>query len=127
MRTVFISLVVLGSALTFSGVAFAHHGWAAFASDTQVTLKGTVIEFHFVNPHSVIELQVKSAQGQPQVWECELTSRINLATRGWTAGSLRDREKITITGYPARSGAHALRVSKIVLSNGSELKPAGGN
>jgi hypothetical protein len=107
----------------------AHHGWAAFTSDpaSQITLKGTVKEFHFVNPHSVIELKVKDDKGQVQVWEGELTSNTNLAPRGWTAISIEDRQEITITGYPARNGSRALRVTKIVLSNGKELKVGIGN
>jgi hypothetical protein len=105
----------------------AHHGWAAFTSESQITLKGTVIEFHFVNPHSVVEFQVTDAKGRKQVWEGELTSRSNLTPRGWTATALEDKEEITVTGYPARNGSHAMRVTRIVLSNGKELKPSLGN
>ena len=110
-------------------LAHAHHGWAAFTSDpaSLVSLKGTVKEFHFVNPHSVIELAVKDGKGQIEIWEGELTSNTNLAPRGWTAISIEDRQEITMTGYPARNGAHAMRVTRIVLANGSELKIGGGN
>jgi hypothetical protein len=107
----------------------AHHGWAAFLSDpqSQVTLKGTVKEFHFVNPHSVIELWVKDGKGNIQLWEGELTSNTNLAPRGWTSIAIEDRQEISVTGYPARNGSHALRVTKIILSNGKELKISGAN
>ena len=94
---------------------------------SQITLKGRVKEFHFVNPHSVVELEVKDEKGQIQVWEGELTSNTNLSPRGWTANSIEDREVIAITGYPARNGAHAMRVIRIVLSNGKELKLGAGN
>jgi hypothetical protein len=57
-----------------------------------------------------------------QYGEGELTSNTNLAPRGWTAASIEEKEVITIIGYPAKSGAHAMRVTKIVLSNGKELK-----
>jgi len=107
----------------------AHHGWAAFLSDpqTQITLKGTVKEFHFVNPHSVIELLVNDGKGNIQLWEGELTSNTNLAPRGWTASTIEDRQEISVTGYPARNGSHALRVTRIVLSNGKELKIGGAD
>jgi len=110
-------------------LAHAHHGWAAFSSESGslITLKGTVKEFHFVNPHSVVELAVKDEKGQVQTWEGELTSNTNLSPRGWTAVSIEDRTEIAMTGYPARNGAHAMRVTRIVLANGKELKVGGGN
>ena len=85
------------------------------------------MDFHFVNPHSVVEFAVKDDKGQVQVWEGELTSRSNLAPRGWIATSLEDRDEVTITGHPAKNGAHAMRITRIVLSNGKELKPGGEN
>lgn len=130
MKTTFLSFFALPAALLLSAVsATGHHGWAAFASEpgSQITLKGIVKEFHFVNPHSVVELAVKDDKGQIQVWECELTSNTNLRPRGWTANSLEEREEITVTGYPARNGSHALRITKIVLSSGKELKVDGWN
>jgi hypothetical protein len=124
-----VMLVVATTLLSIPFSAAAHHGWAAFASEASalITLKGTVKEFHFVNPHSVVELVVKDEKGQTQIWEGELTSNTNLAPRGWTAISLEDRQEITMVGYPARSGAHAMRVTKIVLANGKELKVGLGN
>jgi hypothetical protein len=109
--------------------AHAHHGWAAFLSEpgSEITLKGTVREFHFVNPHSVVELEVKDEKGQIQIWEGELTSNTNLAPRGWSATSIEYKEEISISGYPAKNGSHAMRVTKIVLSSGKELKAGIGN
>jgi hypothetical protein len=130
MKNAALSFLFVATALLLIPMpARAQHGWAAFTSDpeSQITLKGTVKEFHFVNPHSVIELNVKDEKGQIQVWEGELTSNTNLAPRGWTAISIEDRQEITLTGYPARNGSHALRVTRIVLANGKELKIGGGN
>ena len=130
LKNTLLSFYALPAVLLLSPVsAAAHHGWAAFASEpgSQITLKGIVKEFHFVNPHSVVELAVKDDKGQVQVWECELTSNTHLATIGWTATSLEEREEITITGYPARNGSHAVRITRIVLSSGKELKVDGWN
>jgi len=130
LKNTLLSFYALPAVLLLSPVsASAHHGWAAFASEpgSQITLKGIVKEFHFVNPHSVVELVVKDDKGQIQVWEGELTSKNNLAPRGWTAISLEKGEEITITGYPARNGSRAMRITRIVLSSGKELKIEGGN
>ena len=130
MKNTLLTLLALAAALLLTpDSARAHHGWAAFLSEpgSEMTLKGIVKEFHFVNPHSVVELEVKDEKGQIQVWEGELTSNTNLAPRGWTAISIEYKEEITITGFPAKNGSHAMRVTKIVLSNGKELKAGIGN
>jgi hypothetical protein len=102
--------------------AMAHHGWAAFEAEKKVTLKGTVTDFHFVNPHSVVEFEVQGDKGGLQAWEGELTSPIHLIPKGWSKTSLESGQVATITGFPAKNGTHVLRISRIVLSNGRELK-----
>ena len=130
MKKILATFLIPAAVLLLTpGSARAHHGWAAFLSGpgSEITLKGTVKEFHFVNPHSVVELEVKDEKGQVQVWEGELTSNTNLAPRGWTAISIEYKEAITMTGFPAKNGSHAMRVTRIVLSNGKELKAGIGN
>ena len=128
MKNTLLSFLALVATLLFNPIlARAHHGWAAFAAESQITLKGKVTEFHFVNPHAVVEFEVKDDKGQVQSWEGELPSRSALGPRGWTAASLGDKEEITITGYPARNGSHAMRVTRIALANGKELTLGDGN
>jgi hypothetical protein len=119
-------LAFAASLLLMPGVASGHHGWAAFESKTTITFKGTVTDFHFVNPHSVVDFDVKDDQGQVQSWQGELTSAARLASKGWTATSVEAGDEVTITGYRAQSGVRTLRISKIV-ANGTELKIEAGN
>jgi hypothetical protein len=46
--------------------ADAHHGWAEFDATQEVTLEGTVADFHFVNPHCVVEFKVRDEKGRIQ-------------------------------------------------------------
>jgi hypothetical protein len=101
--------------------ARAHHGWAEFNEKTEVTLQGTVIDFHYVNPHCVVEFQVKDEKGQVQKWQGEFSSPGLLSRKGWNAASLESGDKITITGHPAHNGALALHVTRIRMSTG-EIK-----
>lgn len=119
-------LAVAASFLLMPGLASGHHGWAAFESKTTVTFKGAVTDFHFVNPHSVVDFDVTDDQGQVHSWQGELTSAARLATKGWTATTLEAGNEVTITGYRAQSGVRTLRISKII-SNGVELKIETGN
>jgi Family of unknown function (DUF6152) len=115
MRT-FCGLVVFLAAGT---LAIAHHGLTAFDQTTKVTLKGTVTAFHFVNPHAVVEFEVKDDKGRVQEWKAEMTSPAHL--KGWTATSLEPGNVVTVTGYRAKSGAAYLWVTNLSSSNGVEL------
>jgi len=108
--------------LAAAGSAGAHHGYAAFDTTVEITLKGTVTDFHFVNPHCVIEFDVKDDKGKTQNWKAELTSANHLAPKGWTETTVQAGDELAITGYRAKNGAPSLWVTKIRLANGQELK-----
>ncbi len=119
MRTIFFSGLAFAALLVMPGLA--HHGWAAFEGEKTITLKGTVTDFHFVNPHSVIEFDVTDEKGNIQAWEGELTSPMHLIPKGWSKVSLDAGDVVAITGYPAKNGSHVLRIRKVLLANGKEL------
>ena len=108
--------------LLMPGTAGAHHGYANFDTSAEVTLKGTVTDFHFTNPHCVIEIDVKDEKGEVENWKAELTSANHLAPKGWTESSVQAGDELAITGYRAKNGALSLWVNKIRLANGKELK-----
>jgi len=117
MRTFTIGLVLF---LTAGALAVAHHGLEAFDQTRKLTLKGTVTAFHFVNPHSVVEFEVKDDKGKIEEWKAEMTNPGHL--KGWTATSLEPGNVVTVTGYRAKSGASYLWVTSLSSSNGVELK-----
>jgi Family of unknown function (DUF6152) len=108
--------------LLLAASAVAHHGYAAFDTSAEITLKGTVTDFHFVNPHCVIEIDVKDDQGQVRNWKAELTSANHLGPKGWSEATVQAGDDLAITGYRAKNGAPSLWVTKIHLPNGQELK-----
>jgi hypothetical protein len=120
MRNLF--LVAAVACLLLAGPAAAHHGYAAFDTSAEVTLKGTVSDFHFTNPHCVIELDVKDEKGQVQSWKAELTSANHLAPKGWNEATVQPGDELAITGYKAKNGTPSLWVNKIHLANGQEMK-----
>jgi hypothetical protein len=63
-------------------LALGHHGWAAFDPKATVTFQAKVTEFHFVNPHSVVEFEFMNDHGQFEKWEGELTSNLRLSRKG---------------------------------------------
>jgi len=119
-------LFILAGLFLIPGAVSAHHGYAAFDTTAEVTLKGTVTDFHFVNPHCV-EFDVKDDKGQVQNWKAELTSANHLAPKGWTETTVQAGDELAITGYRAKNGAPSIWVTKIRLANGEELKLDSGN
>ena len=117
MRLQALAMVV--GALLVSASLSAHHSWPVSYSK-MVTVKGTVTAFHFVNPHSVVEFEVKDDNGTVQEWKAEMTNPAHL--KGWTATSLEPGNVVTVTGYRAKSGASYLWVLSLSASNGAELK-----
>lgn len=110
--------------LAFAGTVFAHHGSAAYEMDKNVTIKGTVTDFQFVNPHVLIYLDVKDDKGQVTNWAGELTSPNRLTRLGWNKTTLKVGDEITMVGAPSKSGAPRMWANKISNANGP-LKTAG--
>jgi len=128
MKSSFIVVLAAAAGLLWiPGSASGHHGWTAFDSKTLLTFKGTVTDFHFVNPHSVVDFEVKDDKGQVETWQGELTSAARLAAKGWTATTLEPGNEVTITGYRAQSGVRTMRIMKILSADGTELKIESGN
>jgi hypothetical protein len=112
--------------LAVTGTAFAHHGAAAYDMEKAVTIKGTVTNFEFINPHVLITVESKGDDGTVQKWQGELTSPNHLARAGWTKSTIKVGDTITIMGAGAKSGAPTVWIRKILGANGDEIKMGGG-
>ena len=112
------SLGALG--LVLSGPpAQAHHAFAMFDTNREITLDGTVKEFQWTNPHVWIQLVVPDASGKPQEWGVECTSVNFLRREGWDKGSLKPGDKVKLLIFPLKDGSHGGQLNKVVELNGS--------
>ncbi len=125
-KTLFAFWAVLAGVILTLPLAEAHHGWAEFNLDLEMTLEGTVTDFHFTNPHCVVEFAVKDEKGTTRKWQGEFASPVELTRKGWTAASLQPGDKMSITGHPARDGGPELYVTGIRLADGRQLQIARG-
>lgn len=107
--------------LVFSGTVFAHHGLSAYDEKNPITLKGTVTDFEWSNPHAQIYFDVKDGKGNIAHWACETLNPARLTRAGWTKRSLKPGDEITITLITARTGAPVGFLRKLVLADGTEL------
>ncbi len=120
-------LIACLALLTIATVAVAHHGTANYDTDKNITVKGVVTDFQFVNPHVQIFWDAKDDSGAVQKWQGELTSPNRLTRVGWTKSSIKAGDTITINGFPTKSGSHEIWIQKVVLGSGEELPTGGGN
>jgi hypothetical protein len=127
MKNMLLAVLAISAGfLLISHSAEAHHGWSEFDTTREVTFEGTVTDFHFTNPHCVVEFDVKDEKGQIYKWQGEFSNPGRLSQQGWTAASLQPGDKFTITGNPAKDNAPAMHVDRIRLPNGQEYKIDGG-
>jgi len=125
-RSAYVLAAGLALLLT-CGQAYAHHGSSSYDMSKSVSVKGTVTQFAFMNPHSAIHLDAKDDHGNAEQWLIEADSPNNLARAGWTRDSLKTGDIVTIVGNRLKDGAKVMRLQKVIFSDGRELKPREGD
>ena len=121
------SFALLVGIMTIASVAFAHHGTANYDTSKTVTVKGSVTDFQFINPHVLIVMDAKDEGGKIEKWQGELTSPNRLSRNGWTKSSIKLGDTITISGYPTKSGSTEIWIQKVMLASGEELPTGNGD
>jgi hypothetical protein len=119
----FRPVVVALALLYFPGSVFAHHGTAAYDMTKSLSLKGVVTSYDFVNPHAEIRVDVTDSNGHTVNWIAETNNPGRLVRRGWGRNTLKPGDVVTIEGNPVKSGNADLRLTKVVLADGTELDP----
>jgi hypothetical protein len=108
--------------LCVAEAAFAHHGAAAYDRSVTLTLKATVTEFVFRNPHILISFDAPDEQGKVVHWTAEGGSSSGLARRGWTWKTLKQGDQVTVVGNPARGlegrEMRVMAMTRVILPNG---------
>jgi len=107
-----------------TGVALAHHGDAGRYEETLTTVAGTVVELQLINPHSILLVESKGANGKSVVWRGELGSPGVLKGWCWNASILKAGDKVTIVGRRLKNGQPYMTLSegaRVLDANGKEL------
>lgn len=112
--------------LLAAGTTLAHHGGAAYEG-AQTTIKGTVVEFDFINPHCQLFINVPGENGSLTKWDGEFTNPGTLHRRGWNKDMFKPGDQITLIGNRAKSGAAVMRVLKLEMADGRVVTALGGD
>jgi hypothetical protein len=122
MKNLVVCLTIIFGVLLVSVPLLAHHGEANYDTTKIVSVKGTVTEFKFVNPHVEVSLDVKNDTGGIEKWIGEARSPAMLARYGgWDKNTIKIGDVITASGHRTKNGTNFLRLTTIVLADGREM------
>jgi len=125
-----ISFVVVGL-LTVSVPLFAHHGNASYDATKTVTVKGTVTDYVWRNPHVFVKLDAKDGGGNTVHWIVEAQNPVSMTQIGWSKDTFKPGDEVEIDAMPAQNGnaigflgnASPTAPRKSIVINGKQFQP----
>jgi hypothetical protein len=118
----FLVVAVLGAAVAVTWrPALAHHGAAAYDVAKTATVKGTVKQWKWSNPHCLLFMDTTDDSGQVVHWIFETQNPLSMSNLGWGNDSFEPGDKITVRATPAKNGQPIGLVVDAVQANGHKL------
>jgi hypothetical protein len=119
-KTMFSSAIVI-AVLAAAVPISAHHSWPVDMSKL-VTVKGTVTEVMWENPHPMFTLEVRTSDAKTEKWTVGGPAINRMEANGWTPKTIKPGDMITGTGYQFGDGQKIIRLEKVVLPDGKEMR-----
>ncbi len=127
MRTRLLALLVVAvGVMTVSDPLLAHHGNAAYATATQITLKGTVTQWLWGNPHCFLKFDVKDETGKVINWAAEVSNPPDMVRQGWSKTSFKVGDEVTVVLIVAKNDLPVGRIRQVTLPDGQVYRTGGG-
>lgn len=121
-----VLFALLGTALTGSMPAVAHHAFAAeYDSEQPVDVMGTVTKAKWVNPHSRLFIDVKSTDGSVVNWGFEFGAPNALEGKGLTKADLQPGAQVRVKGFRSKNGGPFGYSVTLVLADGRSFQTGG--
>src|SRR5690242_2056815 len=116
-------LVAVAAAVVFlpmlASPVLAHHGNAAW-STTEITIKGTVVDYLWRNPHVLLTWNTSDENGKTVLWTGEVASPESMmADDGWTKQTFKAGDELVLTLRPAKSGVPNGVIDQIKKADGT--------
>jgi len=121
MRSGLVVVLAVAAGLLIPLPLVAHHGSAAFDTGKTVTLKGTVKEWVYSNPHCLLRLDVTGADGQVVQWVAEGQAPNVIFPAGYRRDSFKPGDQVTVSVEPVKNGRPMGRILQAVLADGKAL------
>ena len=123
-KTLFAPAIVILALVCAAIPVAAHHSWPVSYSQL-VTVKGTVTEFTWTNPHPMIAIEVKNSEGAIEKWMIGGPAVNRMEANGWTKTTVKPGDVITGIGYQFADGQKIVRLERAILADGKEIRVYG--
>ena len=122
MRKIFFSVSIAAAALLLpSFPVIAHHGAAALDTGKEITLKGSVTEWIWSNPHCFLQFDAKDESGTVRNWAVETQNPTAMTQRGFSRSAFKAGDEVTVTLEPVKNGQAIGRLLTVILPGGQKL------
>ena len=121
MNLRYMGLALVALVFLATGTLVAHHSWPV-SNERLVTIKGTVTEFTWANPHPMMGLDVRTDDGRMEKWQAGGPAINRMEANGWSRSTLKPGDVITASGYQFADGQKILRLERVVMADGKEMR-----
>ena len=122
MKSKLLTVLALGMCVSILSLPLsAHHGNAAYDATKQITLKGTVTQFLWANPHCVVLFDATDDGGQAVHWMAETENPTTMTNMGWLKSSVKPGDAITIRVIAVKNGKPIGRIVWVETPSGQKL------
>jgi hypothetical protein len=130
-----LALSLAASGVIVSVPLFAHHGNASYDSTKTVTVKGTVTDYIWANPHVFLKVDAKDKNGNTLHWIIEAQNPLSQTEVGWTKNTFKPGDEVIVEVIPAKNGQPIGRFGvagataglptqeSLIVINGKQFKP----
>jgi hypothetical protein len=95
-----VMAIALCATFVSTASALAHHSFAAeFDGAAIQTIKGTVVEFQWMNPHAYLIVEVADASGKRAKWGIQSRNLSILKRQGLSKQTFQPGEMVTVELY----------------------------
>jgi len=121
MNVLHVLTAAVVALVSFAVPLSAHHAWPV-SRDKLVTVKGTVNEFTWANPHPMMTLEVRTDDGRVEKWLVGGPALNRMEGNGWTRSTVKLGDVITGVGYQFADGQKIIRLERVTLADGKEMR-----
>lgn len=91
------------------GSLLAHHALGGYDTSTAIHVRGTLVVFQMVNPHSRLVVDEKQKDGHTHRWIVDGPGALQLKRMNIGTDTLKPGEILEVCGYATRQGAESQR------------------